>query len=103
MNQHDFGPLPTEFPGPKAEKQINLDLVKTLRMLLTQAENGDIIFMAGLALGPAGESIEAMVLQPGPAEHIMHTGLEVIQAKIISNLCRAQGAPQKPSAILKPR
>lgn len=101
--QNDFGPLPTQFPGPVAEKQINLDLVKTCRMLLQGAENGDFLFLTGLAVGPTGNSIEVMVLQPGSAEALMHTGLELIQAKIVSQMIRAQGPAQKPSTILRAR
>lgn len=99
----DFGPLPDTYPGPKAEKQVNLELVKALRRLLAEAERGDALFFVGVSVGPACETTEYMILQPGPAECIVYTFLGAAQAKIISNVIRAQGAPQKPSPIIKPR
>lgn len=92
--------MPKEFPSES--KQINLDLAKHLRAALSAVERGDLLFGTFIGIGPAGQIYEVMALGEGPVEPIMITALEVMKAKIISDLIRRQ-QETKPSVLIQPK
>lgn len=95
----EFGPLPE---APTVEVPVNMELCKMLRTVLTKAERGEI--QQGVVIGLAGNGapIEAVCLAPGIPEALMNTWLEVLQAKIVSNMVRAQNEAPKSSSIIRP-
>lgn len=80
---------------------INLELIKALRMLIGQAERGEIYY--GIFVGTGQIGTEAMILEPGPAEPALVLAMEVAKAKIVSAVAQRQGTPRSFSPILRPR